>query len=54
MSDQATINEIIKEDPFHQHGIADYRVIEFEPTKYSDDFAKLLGKNKLEGDDGPI
>ena len=38
MGDQETINNILKEDPFHQYGIADYRVIEFEPTKFSDDF----------------
>jgi len=44
MSDQETINKIIKEDPFHQYGVADYRVIEFEATKYSDDFKNLLGE----------
>ena len=46
MGDQETINKILKEDPFYQHGIADSRVIEFEPTKYSDDFINFLGKNK--------
>lgn len=44
MQAQATINEIIKEDPFYQEGIADYRVIEFEPTKFSDNFVSLLQK----------
>jgi uncharacterized protein YciI len=32
------IQAIIQEDPFHFHGIADYQVIEFLPTKFDDRF----------------
>jgi uncharacterized protein YciI len=32
------INEIIKEDPFFQHGIADYEITEFIPTKFDKRF----------------
>ena len=43
MSDKATIDKVLEEDPFYQHEIADYRVIEFEPNKYSDEFKNILG-----------
>lgn len=43
--DRVTIDKILEEDPFYQHEIADYRIIEFEPNKYSDDFKNLLGQN---------
>ncbi len=43
MGDRATINKALEEDPFYQHEIADYRVIEFEPNKYSDEFKNILG-----------
>lgn len=43
MSEKATIDKILKEDPFYQHEIADYRIIEFEPNKYSDEFKNILG-----------
>ena len=41
--DLAVINKVIEEDPFYQHDVADYRVIEFEPNKYSDEFKKIPG-----------
>ncbi|WP_342627072.1 YciI family protein [Nguyenibacter vanlangensis] len=28
------LDAILAEDPFHLHGIADYEIIEFSPTKY--------------------
>ena len=43
MGDRATIDKVLEEDPFYQHEIADYRVIEFEPNKYSDEFKNILG-----------
>lgn len=38
----SVINKVIEEDPFYQHGIADYRVIEFEPSNYSVDFENIF------------
>lgn len=43
MGDLSVINKIIEEDPFYQHTVADYNVIEFEPSKYSSDFKNILG-----------
>ncbi|MCH9743770.1 MAG: YciI family protein [Gammaproteobacteria bacterium] len=34
MTDKASAAEIIKEDPFHQEGISEYHLIEFEPSKH--------------------
>lgn len=36
------LDAILAEDPFHQHGIADYEVIEFSPTKHAPALADLL------------
>lgn len=36
------INSIIKEDPFYINNIAKYEIIEFIPTKYTDDFSKCI------------
>lgn len=33
---------IIAADPFNIHGIADYRIIEFTPTKFSSEELRLL------------
>lgn len=30
--------QIIKEDPFHIHQVADYEIIEFIPSKYNENF----------------
>ena len=40
--DKTEVNSIIKEDPFYINNIAKYEVIEFIPTKYSDDFSKFI------------
>ena len=32
------VNEIISEDPFNKNSIANYDVVEFQPTKYTEDF----------------
>ncbi|REC49587.1 YciI family protein [Chryseobacterium pennipullorum] len=32
------VKRIIKEDPFYIHGIADYDITEFLPSKYNDNF----------------
>ena len=31
------IEEIVKEDPFHKHGLADFRIIEFRASQKADD-----------------
>ena len=33
---------IIAQDPFHEHRIAGYQIIEFTPTKFSEAFGKVL------------
>lgn len=33
---------IIAQDPFHEHRIATYQIIEFIPTKFSEAFEKVL------------
>ena len=42
MGDQSTINKILQEDPFYQNKVAEYKIIEFEPNKYSDGFKNIL------------
>ncbi|WP_147822276.1 YciI family protein [Salidesulfovibrio onnuriiensis] len=37
------VRTIIAEDPFHREGVAEYEVIEFEPTKYAPGFEAFLG-----------
>lgn len=34
------VKQIIAEDPFHQHHIADYQIIEFYPSKVADGLEK--------------
>lgn len=46
MGDLTEIKKIIEEDPFNQHGVADYRIIEFKPNKYDANFSdSFLEKN---------
>lgn len=33
---------ILQNDPFYQHGIADYELIEFTPSKYVDEFRSFM------------
>ena len=37
------MEQIIKEDPFYQNNLAEYRIIEFSPTLYAEDFKSLIG-----------
>ena len=39
---KAEVETIIAQDPFYQHQIATYQIIEVIPTKYSEDFGKIL------------
>jgi uncharacterized protein YciI len=36
------IETLIREDPFHQHGLADFRVIEFRASQRADDMPKRI------------
>jgi len=36
------IESIIQEDPFHAHGLADFRIIEFRASQRADDIQKRL------------
>ena len=38
------IEEIVQEDPFHQHGLADFRIIEFRASQRADDIQKRIGR----------
>jgi uncharacterized protein YciI len=42
MTDKKTIENIIPEDPFYRHDIADYRYIQFNPNKYCTEFETML------------
>lgn len=37
-----SINEIIKEDPFHREGVADYKITEFVPGTVGKGFESLI------------
>jgi uncharacterized protein YciI len=39
---KAEIEALIKEDPFHKHGLADFRVIEFRASQRADDIPKRV------------
>lgn len=39
---QEKAQSYIKEDPFYQFGVADYEIIEFEPTMYAEGFDKYI------------
>ena len=39
---EAEARQIINEDPFHQHKIAEYDVIEFMATKYDPRFSCFM------------
>jgi uncharacterized protein YciI len=36
------IETIIKEDPFYEHGLADFRIIEFRASQRADDIQKRI------------
>jgi uncharacterized protein YciI len=40
--DRDEIERIIREDPFHKHGLADFRVIEFRASQRATDFPKRV------------
>jgi uncharacterized protein YciI len=41
------IQAIIQEDPFHAHGLADFRIIEFQASQRADDIQKRITKGEV-------
>ena len=39
------IEAIIKEDPFHEHGLAEFRVIEFRASQRADDIQERIERS---------
>ena len=39
------IETLIREDPFHQHGLADFRVIEFRASQRADDIEQRITRS---------
>ena len=40
--DREQIEAIMQEDPFHAHGLADFRVIQFRASQRADDLPKRI------------
>jgi uncharacterized protein YciI len=40
--DRAQIEALIEEDPFHRHGLADFRVIQFRASQRAPDLPKRI------------
>ena len=40
--DKSLIEAIIREDPFYQHGLAEFRIIEFRASQRADDIPRAL------------
>ncbi len=40
--DRAEIEGIIREDPFHEHGLAEFRVIEFRASQRAEDMPERI------------
>ena len=40
--DKQQIEAIVKEDPFHKHGLAEFRVIEFRASQRADDIQQRI------------
>ncbi|WP_285395186.1 YciI family protein [Lysinibacillus sp. fls2-241-R2A-57] len=41
-NDEATVQEMLKEDPFYINKVAEYELIKFTPTKYADEFSPFV------------
>ncbi len=40
--DRPTLEQILKDDPFSSHNLAEYQIFEFTPTRHSDEFGLVL------------
>jgi uncharacterized protein YciI len=39
---KAELETIVREDPFHEHGLAEFRIIEFRASQIADDIPKRV------------
>jgi uncharacterized protein YciI len=44
---RSQIEAIVAEDPFHAHGLADFRIIEFRTSQRADDIQQRIAKHDL-------
>ena len=44
LTNREAVDEMIHEDPFHEHRLANYEIIEFTPTKWDPRFAPFCPK----------
>jgi uncharacterized protein YciI len=42
---RSRIEAIVAEDPFHAHGLADFRIIEFRASQRADDIPKRIDRH---------
>ena len=42
---RSQIESIVAEDPFHTHGLADFRIIEFRASQRADDIQKRIDRH---------
>ena len=42
LNDRSMVEQMVQNDPFYIHGVADFEVIEFVPVKYHSEFAKFV------------
>lgn len=42
LANREQLMEVIKQDPFYLHGIADFEIVEFNPVKYHKNFASFV------------
>jgi uncharacterized protein YciI len=42
LTNRDQLNDIINQDPFHIHDLAEYQIIEFTPVKYHPDFQNFI------------
>jgi uncharacterized protein YciI len=42
LMDKEAATKLIVEDPFYQHGLAHYKITEFEPVKYCKELAEKI------------
>ncbi|MEO7037945.1 MAG: YciI family protein [Polyangiaceae bacterium] len=42
---KSELEAIVREDPFHKHGLAEFRIIEFRASQIADDIPKRVQDN---------
>lgn len=44
--DPAEVEALVREDPFHQHGLADFRIVQFRASQCTADLPKRLQESR--------